>query len=80
MKVASLLFQAENEMCISYNRMLNALHTTLWAERSFRLTVAGCNKNSSSDSGTLTLIARIDLSYDTAVETEKEKTLSIIMK
>lgn len=41
---------------------LKYLHTTLWAERSFRLTVAGCRKNSSSESGTFTLIALIDLS------------------
>lgn len=52
------------------------LHTTLWAERSFRLTVAGCRRNSSSESGTFTLIALIDLSYVTAVDTRKEKMIS----
>lgn len=41
---------------------MSFVHTTLWAERSFRLTVAGWRRNSSSESGTFTLITLRDLS------------------
>lgn len=49
----------------------------LLADRSFRRTVAGCNKNSSVVPGTLTRIALMDLSYITAVDTAGDTRVSI---
>ena len=64
---------------------LNIFHTTLCADLSFLLTVAGCSKNSSSEFGTFTLIALRYLSYVTAVDTvfnikctEKKESFNLI--
>jgi len=51
--------------------------TMLLADRSFRRTVAGCNKNSSVVPGTFTRMALMDLSYITAVDTAGGKYVSI---
>lgn len=47
----------------------NNVHTTLWADLSFRLTVAGFRRNTSFESGNFTMIALIVASYVTAVDT-----------